>query len=277
MIKLSVITINRNDVRGLEKTIKSVLSQTSQDFEYIIIDGASTDGSKELIERLAIDDNRLSYWCSEPDSGIYNAMNKGIRQAQGEYCLFLNAGDSLVDDNVISDFIKTNYNQDFICGNIHHVDDDKKIRTIRVPEKINLKYLWWQSIPHQSSFIKRALFENLGYYNEELKFFADWEFVLKTVVINNCSYVHYNRDIADFDINGVSSCKEENLVELKEKEREQMFNSLMPVIYNSFKQLLFEMEDKERKLRECQNMYNGKLGVIIKAFQFIKTKVKHVS
>lgn len=257
--------------------MKSVLCQTSHDFEYIIIDGASTDGSKELIERLGISDKRLTYWCSESDSGIYNAMNKGIKQVQGEYCLFLNAGDSLVDDNVISDFIKTSYNQDFICGDIHHVNEYKKIRTIRIPDEIDLKYLWWQSIPHQSTFIKRVLFDSLGYYNEKLKFFADWEFVLKGIVLNNCSFVHFNRIIANYDVNGVSSSRDENLVTLKEKERELMFNSLMPVIYNSFKQLLFEMEEKERKLRECQNIYNGKLGVIIKAFQFIKTKVKHVS
>ncbi|MBN2836753.1 MAG: glycosyltransferase, partial [Candidatus Delongbacteria bacterium] len=97
-MKLSVITINRNDVLGLQNTTDSVLSQTSFDFEYIIIDGASTDGSKELIERLAINDKRLTYWCSELDSGIYHAMNKGITQAKGEYLLFLNSGDYFCDE-----------------------------------------------------------------------------------------------------------------------------------------------------------------------------------
>ena len=95
---LSIITINYNDKEGLARTMNSVLSQTYTDFEYIVIDGGSNDGSKTIIEQ---HQDQLGYWVSEPDSGIYNAMNKGIAKANGEYILFLNSGDVLIDDTII--------------------------------------------------------------------------------------------------------------------------------------------------------------------------------
>ena len=95
--KLSIITINRNNVRGLSHTIASVVAQTSQQFEYLIIDGNSTDGSKEEILR---NEKHLAFWSSEPDKGIYHAMNKGIQRARGEYLLFLNSGDILLDKSI---------------------------------------------------------------------------------------------------------------------------------------------------------------------------------
>ena len=98
-MKLSIITINLNNASGLEKTIQSVINQTYKDFEFIVIDGASTDGSVEVIKKYS---SGINYWVSESDTGIYNAMNKGIRKAQGEYCLFLNSADYLFSPNLIS-------------------------------------------------------------------------------------------------------------------------------------------------------------------------------
>ena len=98
MSKISIITINYNDLKGLQKTFNSVVNQSNKDFEYIVIDGGSSDGGKEFLEQ---NSDKLAYWISEKDSGVYNAMNKGIKAAKGEYLLFLNSGDFLVDDNVI--------------------------------------------------------------------------------------------------------------------------------------------------------------------------------
>jgi len=100
---LSIITINKNNAAGLEKTIESVIGQTSNDFEYIVIDGASSDGSVEVIQKYA---DKINYLVSEPDTGVYNAMNKGIRKAQGTYCLFLNSGDWLVSPETLDNFFK---------------------------------------------------------------------------------------------------------------------------------------------------------------------------
>ena len=98
MPKLSIITVNLNKAKGLQKTIESVIFQTFTDYEYIIIDGGSTDGSKQIIEQYA---DKITYWVSEPDSGIYNGMNKGIKVAKGEYCLFLNSEDYLLSNEIL--------------------------------------------------------------------------------------------------------------------------------------------------------------------------------
>ena len=111
---LSIITINRNNAAGLRKTIESVVSQTYTDFDYIIIDGASTDESVDVIKEYA---DRITYWVSEPDTGIYNAMNKGILKANGEYCLFLNSGDWLYDNDVLNDVFSISPTEDIVYGN----------------------------------------------------------------------------------------------------------------------------------------------------------------
>ena len=98
-MKFSIITINYNNCEGLRRTIESVVNQTCHDFEYIIIDGGSTDGSVDVIKQYA---DQIDYWVSEPDKGIYNAMNKGVAVAKGEYCLFLNSGDSLHNNSALA-------------------------------------------------------------------------------------------------------------------------------------------------------------------------------
>ena len=95
---ISIITVNLNNLEGLKRTMTSVFEQTWQEYEYIIIDGGSTDGSKEYIESFS---DKISVWVSEPDAGIYNGMNKGIKVANGEYLLFLNSGDHLFDNRVL--------------------------------------------------------------------------------------------------------------------------------------------------------------------------------
>lgn len=105
-MKLSIITINYNNVNGLQKTLESVFRQTCKEFEYIVVDGASEDGSKELLEQFLAKADFPFRWISEPDNGIYAAMNKGIRMAQGEYLHFLNSGDWLTDEKVVEKHAK---------------------------------------------------------------------------------------------------------------------------------------------------------------------------
>ena len=127
MPKLSVITINFNNAIGLEKTIKSVIEQKFTDFEFVIIDGDSSDGSKEIIKKYS---NKISYWVSEKDKGIYNAQNKGIERAIGEYCLFLNSGDYLVDTTVFQTVFSEKRTQDIIYGDMITVYELERKRSI---------------------------------------------------------------------------------------------------------------------------------------------------
>lgn len=132
-MKISIITINYNNVEGLKRSIESVVNQTSKDYEYIIIDGGSTDGSVDVIKLYS---NRIDYWESEPDRGIYHAMNKGVKLATGEYVIFMNSGDKFYSNEIIADFIKLNPKEDILSG-------DAKLSTgsiMNSPENITFKF-----------------------------------------------------------------------------------------------------------------------------------------
>ena len=222
MIKLSIITINYNNKAGLQKTIDSVITQTFKDFEWIIIDGGSTDGSKELIEKYS---HYITYWVSEPDKGIYNAMNKGIVQANGEYLHFLNSGDYLVDSNTLRNiFIKNNYTSDIIYGNTYILSNPIRESYSLHSNHISCHDLINASICHQSSFIKNILFKKYGLYNEHYKIAADWDFFFRTIVIENCSLQYIDDFIVFYDTNGVSSRNRFSL----NKEREAIISQNLP-------------------------------------------------
>ena len=203
--KLSIITVNRNNAGGLNKTIDSVAAQTYAGFEFIIIDGASEDNSPGIINDHA---ERLSYWISEPDNGTYGAMNKGIRAATGEYCLFLNSGDFLIHSGVLEDIFKQELTADIVSGNVLKIRPNNKFRRVSSPESVSLHKLCIHSLPHQATLIKRSLFEVTGYYNESYRIVSDWEFFLKALVIHEKSYQHIDMDFSYFKIGGVSSSSE---------------------------------------------------------------------
>ncbi len=211
---ITIITINYNDVEGLKKTMTSVLMQTFANIEYIMIDGGSKDGSKEYIETHK---ESLAYWVSEPDSGIYNAMNKGIDNATGEYILFLNSGDYLIDSTTIESFVSINPVEDIVYGKIKwkkgiEIWDDNFSSTI------TFKYFSKASLPHQGSFIKRKLFKEIGNYDEKLKIVSDWKFFVLAIYKYNCSFRRFDLFISVCNRDGLSCLPESWPVILKERE-----------------------------------------------------------
>lgn len=162
-MKLSVITINYNNAEGLAKTMDSVFRQRFSDFEYIVIDGGSTDGSKDLIVN---NQDKIAYWCSEKDSGIYNAMNKGIREASGEYLLFLNSGDFLHDFAVLEDIHPFLSGEDIVYGDLLFVHGDGKEDLFVYPDVLSFEYFLERSLGHPAAFIKRALFGGVPLYGD---------------------------------------------------------------------------------------------------------------
>ena len=200
MPKLSIITVNLNDKKGLEKTMNSVFTQSFTDYEYIVIDGGSTDGSLDVIDR---NKNRISRWISEPDSGIYNAMNKGIGMASGEYLCFLNAGDWYVED-ILSRVFTVGQDADILYGDQYFIREGGKLQLKTKPAKLTLFDFYWGSLYHQASFIKRVLFEN-DKYNEEFRIIADAEFYLKKIIFEECSYNHVGLPVVYYNTGGLSS------------------------------------------------------------------------
>lgn len=207
-MKLSVITVNYNDRNGLLSTIQSVVGQSFKDYEYIIIDGGSTDGSVEVIRQ---NEEYITYWVSESDNGIYDAMNKAIKVASGDYCIFMNSGDCFFTNDVVEKVLPLLDGTDIVYGNTHYTDG--KIRYSKEePDLFSFFYVscWC----HQSTFIKTELLKKY-LYDDSLRIVADWKFLLQTVIKDNCSYKAINLNISLYDATGISSTNKE----LYDKER----------------------------------------------------------
>ncbi|HOW26148.1 MAG TPA: glycosyltransferase family 2 protein [Bacteroidales bacterium] len=268
MQKITIITINLNKVGGLKKTIESVVNQTFTDFEYIIIDGGSTDGSEAVIKDSA---GKITYWISEPDKGIYNAMNKGILKATAKYCLFLNSGDCLADDKVLEDYFRENYIEDIISGNFIINNDKSEIRKSPQKNELDFSFFVEGTLPHPATFIKRELFLKYGLYNENNIIVSDWEFFLKCILLNNCSYNQFERTISIFDSNGISSQSE--LKALIDKEKEFVFQSYLPLFYKTYLRLMNKIDylnSHEDDYNIYMNLKNGKFSFIIELILQIK-------
>jgi glycosyltransferase involved in cell wall biosynthesis len=200
-LKLSIITVNKNNAVGLEKTIQSVITQTYSDFEYIVIDGNSTDKSVEVIKK---NNSKINYWVSELDTGIYNAINKGIKKAQGEYCLFLNSGDCLIDNTTLARLFDELTNTED-AGVYYSACITTNHSLIQPPELLDISYLIIHNLNHQNTLIKRSLFIEHGLYNENRKIASDYEFWLKEFWTYKTKFVYINTKIAIYDSYGLSS------------------------------------------------------------------------
>lgn len=213
MAKYSIITINYNNADGLRQTIKSVVSQTSIDYEYVIIDGGSTDGSVDIIKEY---ENKISYWVSEKDGGIYNAMNKGVNVAHGEYLIFMNSGDVFYSDSVLSDVLLRIQDEDIIIGNALASDTHSIISPPPINGKLTMYHLYSGAIPHQGTFVKLAL-QHKHPFDEKLRISADWKFFLQSIIFDNCSVKYINVNVAIYDMTGLSSQNPRAMREEKEK------------------------------------------------------------
>ena len=216
-MKYSIITINYNNKEGLAKTIQSVLSQTSHDYQFIIIDGGSTDGSVDIIKQNA---NHIDYWVSEPDNGRYPAMNKGIKQATGEYLNFMNSGDTFHSPTVLEDIAKMNYAEDIITGGFY--DQEKGIIHIIKPQEVTLLTMLKNTFNHQSTFIKRQLFDK-RLYDDNYIIQSDAKFNFQSIIFDNCSVRIIDYIVANYDFNGISS----NLA-IVDKEWDKLLAELFP-------------------------------------------------
>lgn len=211
---LSIITINYNNLDGLKNTVESVINQTWQEFEYIVIDGGSTDGSTEYIKSQS---DKIDYWVSESDKGIYNAMNKGIAKAKGEYLLFLNSGDHLFNNNVFENCNQFLAEKDLIYFNLNFVDGTESW-IHKYPERLFFSYFILDTLPHPSTFIKRKLFDTTGLYNEDFKVVSDWKFFIESVCKHNCSYSRIDETLSTFYLDGISSKSENGKIIFDERQ-----------------------------------------------------------
>lgn len=246
--KLSIITINLNNASGLRKTIESVIVQSFKSYEYIIIDGGSSDGSIDVINEFA---KKLTYWVSESDDGIYQAMNKGILKSNGDYILFLNSGDWLVKSNILYKVKQYLDKADILFGDLINCYAPKAdIKEIRFPDNLTFDFFLTSSIPHPASFIRRQLFKEIGLYNENLRIVADWEFFVLAIIKNNCTYLHLNFPVSVYNMNGISENPSYRHLLASEVKNslEHYFPRLLPD-YDELHRLKKEMKLMKRKFK----------------------------
>ena len=240
-MKLSIITINYNNLAGLQKTMESVFSQTCKDFEYIVIDGASTDGSAEYIRAHA---DQLTYWVSEKDSGIYNAMNKGVRAAKGEYLLMLNSGDFLVDDRVIERILPELDGTDIVQGNNIEEREGGVYRNRGFGKSdIDLFDVMKGFFLHQASFCRRDLFEKYGYFDESYRIAGDTKFFMNCLGVHGATFKYVDIDVSNFDCNGISA-------KPSYKWNDPTKSEYMRIVRELFPERMFEfMAENDKKIR----------------------------
>ena len=181
-MKYSIITVNYNNKEGLCKTIESVIHQSFRDFEFIVIDGGSTDGSAEVLKEY---DAQISYWVSEPDGGIYQGMNKGIAKAIGEYLNFMNSGDCFYSSEILEKVSNYQSDADFIVGKDYHYNSEINKGHVSIqPPRTTMMHFFMATLDHQSSFIKRDLFKDSP-YDESHRLVSDWIFYTEKIVKEN--------------------------------------------------------------------------------------------
>ncbi|MBR4489940.1 glycosyltransferase [bacterium] len=207
-MKISIITVCKNAENAIERTMLSVVTQScfNENIEYLIIDGASADKTLEIIERYA---NKYPIkWISEPDSGIYNAMNKAVKMATGDYLLFLNAGDYLVHYNVIKSLMNLCESKEFdvIYGNTFCIDPTNgKYSIKKVEKRPDADFFYLDTLPHQATFYKKEVFEKFGGYNENFRIISDNILNKKLFCDHHVSAKHIDKVVSVFVCDGISS------------------------------------------------------------------------
>ena len=208
-MKLSIITVTRNNLEGLRRTAESVAAQLWHDFEWIVIDAASTDGSKEFLQQLS---PQPDWWKSEPDKGVYDAMNKGLSMARGEYLLFLNAGDALCGAYTLQECFHDFPEGDIVYGDAVFVYP-KKEKTVVHPDRLSLYYFRHHSLCHQATFSRRVLLRECGGYSLRYTIVSDWR-----------QWIVWMTEGRSFRLSSKRR-------KVSKQEREEVFREVLPPLY----------------------------------------------
>jgi glycosyltransferase involved in cell wall biosynthesis len=260
MPKLSIITVNLNNKDGLIKTAESIITQSWDDYEWIIVDGGSTDGSVDVINEYVSKTSKITHWRSEKDDGIYHGMNRGIAKASGEYCYFLNSGDYLRLPSILKEIFAIPFDEDIIYGNMM-LEDKGGSRVIRkFKSKIYPSDLLYGILPHQNMFIKTQIIKEKGGYRTDLRIVSDWVFYIEAICKNGASYRHIPTVFAVNQGEGISNCAKYWSVHKAERlsGAKELFSFGQRILY------FFSIASVKNKIEKIRYRYESMRGSIHK-------------
>ena len=234
-MKVSIITVSYNSEKTIEDTIQSVISQDYQDIEYIIIDGASSDATKSIIDNYKTD---ISCFISEPDAGIYDAMNKGINASNGDLIGILNSDDVYSNSSVVSDMVNALGKSDAVYADLVYVDFNNLDKVKRVWKSGRFKkrafYFGWMP-PHPTFFVKKECYLNFGLYSLSLRSAADYELMLRFIHKNNIRVSYLPEIIVKMRVGGVSNISLKNrILANREDKKAWKINNVKPKAFTFF-------------------------------------------
>lgn len=264
---LSVITVNYNNKEGLINTAKSIVNQTNSCYEWIVIDGGSDDGSFEVIKQYS---DRLAYWCSEKDAGVYDAMNKGVGIAKGDFVIFMNSGDMFASEDVVEKFAEQDLESDIIYGDVVYVKPEGNQKIV-YPDVLPYDRFPKSTINHQSTFIRRSLAERFP-YDMNYRLAADRKFWVQALY-SGAVFAHMNYVVALYDYTGMSSVQSVAV----EDECKRIYKEVVPV---GMRMILDELEEKRfisaynPELEQVYNLIN-KRRLYRRIIQFVIKVLQH--
>lgn len=264
MPTLTIITINFNHLEGLRRTIDSVVNQTFKDYEWIVVDGGSTDGSRELLEQYK---DHFTWWCSEPDKGVYNAMNKGLVHSTGEYVNFMNAGDVFAESTILEEIFSVQHKADVLYGRmVVGSKDGKEYWLNMMKPRLRFFDFYSSTLNHQSTFTRRELFVKYGGFDESYKVYGDWRHFAQLIGVEKVSTEFIPKILSIYEGNGLSMLQEEACQRELARLRKEIYPTITPEIYNQLTQLDSVLSYKySRFIFRLLNYCNKKLSRIFNA------------
>ena len=255
-MRISIITVVYNNAATIAHTIESVLSQDHPDVEYIIVDGKSSDGTVAIVDQYG---DRISRFVSEKDSGIYDAMNKGIRMATGDVIGILNADDYFNENTTLSTIAKafeTNKGIDATIADIVFIkneDQNKVLRHYSAKKWKPAKFAWGYMPPHPSLFCRRELFDRLGYYKTDYKIAADYELLIRFLLVNKTRFKYLPIVTTRMRMGGASTKNLNSIITLNAEikrgcEENRVYTNYLMIYSKYFKkpfEFLFNGQGKE--------------------------------
>jgi glycosyltransferase involved in cell wall biosynthesis len=227
---LSVITIVYNNVKDIERTMLSVLNQTYPNIEYIVVDGKSTDGTLQIINQYK---SRIAKLISEKDEGIYDAMNKGLNAATGDYVIFMNSGDEFYEPNTVQEVFATTHDADIYYGETEMINDERESlgqRRHKAPKQFTWRgFKYGMSISHQAIYIRRSLTEP---YDRKYQLSADIDWIIRAAKKAK-TIVNVNRYVAKYLVGGMSKTKHRQSLQERFNIMKAYYG-LAPTVFNHF-------------------------------------------